>query len=298
MSKTKIEWADRVWNPVTGCTKISEGCKNCYAERMSKRLAGRCGYPKDYPFKVTMHPERLKELDGLKKPSKIFVCSMGDLFHYFVPFDFIGSVFEEMICHAQHTFMVLTKRPARMKDFIDWYFGEDEIIPSNIWLGVSAENQAAADERIPILLQTRAAVRFVSCEPLLGKISLNELHYQDVVSIDALRGLYGFPIPHEPTGAKLDWVIVGGETSPRARPCHPDWVRGLRDQCQAAQVPFFFKSWGEWIPAYQILQKMTTRTSMKFHHWNDGAEATRVGKKASGRLLDGREWDETPEVRE
>ena len=259
MAKTRIEWAEVVWNPVSGCTPISEGCQNCYAKRMATRLKGRYGYPEDEPFKVTLHPEKLKEPLKWKKPRRVFVCSMGDLFHEQVPDEYIAKVWEVMNNASQHTFLVLTKRPQRMKDFLarlGWYTHDREVNPAeavldeggkytlkNVWLGVTAENQQRADERIPILLQIPAAVRFVSIEPMLGPVVIPE----------------EWP----------DWVICGGETGPGARPIHPDWVRSLRDQCQAAGTPFFFKSWGEW------------------------AEH-KVGKKKAGRLLDGRTWDEIP----
>ena len=259
MAKTRIEWAEVVWNPVSGCTPISEGCQNCYAKRMANRLRGRCGYPADDPFRVTLHPEKLEEPLKWKKPRRVFVCSMGDLFHEQVPDEYIAKVWEVMSNASQHTFLVLTKRPQRMKDFLarlGWYIHDRDGYPmeavldeggkytlKNVWLGVTAENQQRADERIPILLQIPAAVRFVSIEPMLGPVVIPE----------------EWP----------DWVICGGETGPGARPIHPDWVRSLRDQCQVAGTPFFFKSWGEW------------------------AEH-KVGKKKAGRLLDGRTWDEIP----
>ena len=186
MAQTKIEWADAVWNPVTGCTPISEGCQNCYAERMATRLKGRYGYPEDEPFKVTLHPEKLKEPLKWKKPRRVFVCSMGDLFHEQVPDGYIAKVWEVMSNASQHTFLVLTKRPQRMEDFLarlGWYTHDREVNPAeavldeggkytlkNVWLGVTAENQQRADERIPILLQIPAALRFVSIEPMLGPV--------------------------------------------------------------------------------------------------------------------------------
>lgn len=195
MSKSKIEWTDAVWNPVSGCTKVSEGCAHCYAERMSKRLAGRCGYPKDNPFRVTLHPDKLEDPLKWKKPRRIFVNSMSDLFHEDVSDEFIFQVFNTMANAAWicgHTFMVLTKRPERMKRILEAIKDdlEEQAMPKklpngmtqqkmtfpfplrNIWLGVSVENQAAADERIPLLLQTPAAVRFISAEPLLGPLDL------------------------------------------------------------------------------------------------------------------------------
>ena len=297
---TKIEWCKnkdggqgKTWNPVTGCTKISPGCQNCYAERMSKRLRGRCGYDAENPFKVTLRPNRLEEPLRWRKPSMIFVCSMGDLFYEGVPFHYIYSVFITMKHCPQHTFLVLTKRPKRMKEFIvDCYAYEspsgDEkgvhILP-NVWLGVTAENRPMWDERVNILKQLAAAKRFVCYEPALG--SLGEVD---------LSG--------------LDWVICGGETGPHARPMHPDWVRSLRDQCQSAGVPFYFKSWGEWVcrpwssdngrKRELCLGMDGTSVYAQVGHmmgFRKPGEAlmVRVGKKAAGRLLDGREWNEIPE---
>lgn len=267
MGKSKIEWTDRVWNPVTGCTKISDGCKNCYAETMAKRFAGEKGWgTKEDPFAVRLHPDRLNEPLKWKKPSKIFVCSMGDLFHEDVPFEFIDKVFAVMALSPQHTFQVLTKRPERMKGYLademrqvnvaSWFKGGEyyshEVSPwplPNVWLGVTAENQEQADKRIPILLQTPAAVRFVSIEPMVGGVNLKHLRNGDI-STSALSGNQtnmSVVLPWSDTN-KLDWVIVGGESGPGARPMHPDWVRSLRDQCKAANVPFMFKQWGEYAP--------------------------------------------------
>lgn len=256
MGKTKIEWADRVWNPVTGCTKISPGCQNCYAERMAKRLRGRCGYPADDPFRVTLRPERLEEPLRWRKPGMIFVCSMGDLFHDDVPFDFIDRVFKRINGSPQHDFLILTKRPERMREYfarsmkflcaacqgtgcsycLDHGYQNWEMKPySNVWLGVTAENQEMADERIPILLQIPAAVRFVSVEPMLGDINI-----AGYLGWNGLRRM-GDGLLYRWVAPKIDWVICGSETGPHARPAHPDWVRNLRDQCQAAGVPFFLK---------------------------------------------------------
>lgn len=235
MSKSKIEWTDRVWNPVTGCTKISEGCKNCYAERQSKRFAGMNGYPADDPFKVTLHPDRLEEPLHWKKPSRIFVCSMGDLFHGDVTMGFISRVFSTIRRCPQHTFIVLTKRPVKMLHAVNDYV--DGALP-NLWLGVTAENQETADERIPLLLKTPAAVRFVSIEPMLGPVSFRWSAWDGLGTKKITDHLDGLRM--------LDWVICGGESGPGARPMHPDWARSLRDQCKEAAVPFFFKQWGEW----------------------------------------------------
>jgi len=257
---TKIEWTNETWNPVTGCSKVSAGCKHCYAERMSHRLKGRFGYPADDPFKVTLHPDRLNQPLKWKKPRQIFVCSMGDLFHEDVPFEYITRVFDTMVSWRRpswkareaedwenlidpgHTFQVLTKRPERIAPWIEWVqrnqsdYDESGIRPkmttaegwpAHIWLGTSVENQATADERIPHLLKCPAAVRFLSCEPLLGPVDL----VQSVV-----KRRIGDPQP--------DWVICGAETGPGARPMNPDWARSIRDQCKAAGTPYFFKRMG------------------------------------------------------
>jgi len=287
MGRTKIEWADAVWNPVTGCSKVSEGCRNCYAERMAKRLAGRCGYLAEEPFRVTVHPERLEEPLKWRKARRVFVCSMGDLFHEGVPDKMVHEVWDTMAQSSLHTgsiFMLLTKRPERMK----WIM-ENVFVPlPEILHGVSVEDQPTADERIPFLLDTPAAWRFVSYEPALGPVDF--FHIQtDVVEINTLTGEYGVYRPLQgKDGPKLDWVIAGGETGPGARPAHPDWFRSVRNQCQAAGVPFFFKQWGEFQSAYCIEREA---------HPTDGSGdmMTRVGRKNAGRLLDGRTWDGFPE---
>ncbi len=316
MSKSKIEWTDRTWNPVTGCTKISEGCRNCYAERMSKRIAGRAGYPKDEPFKVTLHEGRLEEPLRWTKPSKIFVCSMGDLFHEDVLGEFILKVFDVMHQCPQHTFQVLTKRPENMNDFISemvesGLWGE---IPGHILLGVTAENQEQADKRIPVLLQIPAAKRFVSVEPMLGPVELNYEFNQwlgEEREVDC-GGCSATPVRGQPycpghDAGGIDWVICGGESGPGARPMHPDWVRDLRDQCQEAGVPFLFKQWGEWFPRDQwehnpelVLpdDEFAYHNGAKTHvfkNLNNHFPVHKVGKKKAGRLLDGKVWDEYPE---
>jgi len=285
MTKSKIEWTDRTWNPVTGCTKVSTGCANCYAERWAIRLKGRGGYPVDEPFRVTVHLNRMNEPYKWRNPAKVFVCSMSDLFHEHVPAVNIRDVWEVMEKNPRHTFIILTKRPERAKHL----FGPVIWQLSNVWLGVSAENQQTADERIPILLQIPAAVRFVSCEPLLGAVDLSS-------QFSVLR--------EQTTGNRqlLNWVICGGESGPGARPMHPDWARSLRDQCQAANVPFFFKQWGEWQQVYvnedhKWLVKIVDDKKMKLFGMLSDKTAiniSKVGKKAAGRLLDKKEWNEFP----
>ena len=300
MATTKIEWADKVWNPVTGCTKVSEGCRNCYAETMAKR------FWKDRKFSdVRIHPERLDQPLSWKKPARVFVNSMSDLFHQDVDSRYIGNVFQIMQKAKQHKFLILTKRADRMADILSqWDDGHDPIswpewpLP-NIWLGVSVENQKTADERIPLLMQTAAAVRFVSCEPLLGPLDFWKFATREETfgSMFDHRGSYGFypGLPKEPVKYHegIDWVIVGGESGSNARPMHPDWARSIRDQCVDAGVPFFFKQWGEWVPFEQVeFDPAKERTGIQIG--NQGM--TKIGKKKAGRLLDGREWNEFPEV--
>jgi len=228
-----IEWTESTWNPLTGCTKVSPGCKHCYAERMAVRLQA-MGQPNyAHGFRLTLHERALETPLRWKTPQMVFVNSMSDLFHAGVPLDFIQKVFDVMRRAPQHTFQVLTKRSERLAELsmeIDW--------PANVWMGVSVENQDYV-YRIDHLRQTDARVKFLSLEPLLGP-----LPYLD------LRG--------------IDWVIVGGESGPGARPLKEAWVLSIRDQCQTAQVPFFFKQWGG------------------------------VRKKRAGRLLEGRVWSGMP----
>ena len=228
MLKTKIPYVDKTWNPITGCSAISEGCKNCYAKRMANRLRGRYGYPADDPFKVTFHPDRLKEPEKWKKPCKVFVCSMGDLFHEDVDdFDFEQArldIWHIMESCPQHTFLILTKRPAIMRGFC---MTKEPM--KHIWLGVTAENQDRADDRIPILLSIPAAVHFVSIEPMLGPVNLN-LCWECQVEPRKC---------HEHN--KIDWVIAGPETGPGARECKSEWIEDLYEQCCLANIPFFDK---------------------------------------------------------
>jgi len=241
---SKIEWTDRTWSPVTGCTKISEGCKNCYAERMARRLAGRYGYPAaPNHFDVTVHEDKLEKPLKRKKPTTYFVCSMGDLFHEDVPDDFIGEAFAVMDNAKQHAFQLLTKRPERMREFMDGFqdCGNGYVSP-HIWPGVSVENQETADERIPILLDTPGAVRFVSLEPMLGSVCLDDETETVYLGIETYHHTMETP---DGTGIiwhpGLDWVIVGCESGPNRRPCDINWIRDVRDQCIAADIPFFLK---------------------------------------------------------
>lgn len=335
---TKIEWATDVWNPVTGCTKISPGCQNCYAERMAKRLRGRYGYPVDNPFRVTLHPERMFQPYKWKKPSRVFVCSMSDLFHRNIPFDDIWSIYDTMSGAASikgHTFIVLTKRPERALEFYKWVKQglEDNLKLGkmviswpirNLWLGVTCENQEQADKRIPILLQIPAAVRFLSVEPMLGPVDLR---------LNERWCTYGDGEHHADCETKADHlngIIVGGESGHHARPMHPDWARKVRDDCVEAGVPFFFKQWGEWLPIISIypnadnvtfdtqgkddlygekgLQQKILDINGNFREHNPFRKELpqreeqakkqiwmgKVGKKAAGRELDGKIWNQLP----
>jgi len=287
MGITQIDWADRVWNPVTGCTKVSAGCAHCYAERMSKRLRGRCGYPADDPFKVTLHAERLEEPLHWRKPSRVFVCSMGDLFHEDVPDEFICNVFHVISMATEHIFLILTKRPERLLEYIEGSQVGAFLFFDNVWFGVSVEDQATADERIPLLLQTPAEKRFVSYEPALGPVDFKQATHRDIAKRQRERSITYLK------AVRLDWLIMGGESGPGARPMHPDWARSARDQCQAAGVPFFFKQWGEWAPNCRCdtkrPHKTTSRTQGKM------GCMFRCGKKAAGHILDGHEYREVPE---
>lgn len=283
MNKTKIEWTEATWNPVTGCTKISEGCRNCYAEGIAKRFWGERKFTD-----VQCHPERLSEPAKLKKPSRIFVNSMSDMFHHYIPYEFIKDIWSVMLANQQHTFVILTKRADRMAETVDLLLRDGFGVLPNVWIGVSVENQQAADERILLLLQTPAAVRFVSCEPLLVPVNLG------------LLGTIPHSDPYSLVYQKLNWVICGGESGTRARPMHPNWARSLRDQCQEASVSFFFKQWGEWQLTsereYMELEGNEKLISMDIPGaiGYQKARFRRVGKNRAGRELDGRTWDEYP----
>lgn len=314
--KSSIEWTDRTWNPLSGCSKVSKGCKNCYAERIFNRP-----YPGRRFTDVQMHPERLGQPLSWKKPKLVFVNSMSDLFHEAVPDEFIDQVFAVMALAEQHTFQILTKRPERMLAYLsagedrldaiwDAYqwaihkflyenprvsnkeWGKPKFVPwplPNVMLGVSVEDQETADYRIPRLLQTPAAARFISCEPMIGPVDLTGW-----LSTDG--------------GPRIDWVIAGGESGPNARPMHAAWVRAIRDQCLSADAPFFFKQWGEYvtgriIPDDSFDGGAVVETESRglyaisiSHRLDDEFAAVRVGKKYAGRHLDGRLWEEYPDI--
>lgn len=234
---TKIEWTDLTWNPFTGCSKISPACDNCYAEAMAKRLQKIPATAEKYKngFTPTFHPSELDKPKSWKKPCRIFVVSMGDFFHPANSFDDIAKVFDVMSKVNHHTYFLLTKRPEKIKPFIDFYsyHSDDWVSLTNVWIGVTAENQSMADKRIPILLDAWPLRAFVSLEPMLGPISL--LNFMPVF---AQNRLYF----HD--SGNLDWVIVGGETGRAARPMQPNWAKSIEYRCQQSHVPFFFKKWG------------------------------------------------------
>jgi protein gp37 len=334
---SKIEWCDITVNPFRGCTKVSPACDNCYALPITHRQYYNERLPDDvreaslkavqvrgngpeWSGKVTPVPSQFKKIYALikdKKPKRVFVGSLTDLFHANVDINQVNSLIGCMGAAPQHIFMLLTKRPenalqyCRMFGLMPWppamqmaegveprlcSTPSGEVWPPNVWLGVTAENQAMADERIPILLQIPAAVRFVSVEPMLGPVDLAHLQPDDPpVEIDALAGTHGVLRPHGGENHRLDWVICGGESGPRARPMHPDWARSLRDQCIGAGVPFFFKQWGEWGP----IECAPDNLAPIYQHKKDGVAQNglvyRIGKKAAGRELDGKTWDQRPE---
>jgi protein gp37 len=222
--KTAIEWTDATWNPVTGCTKISAGCDNCYAERFSERFRDTPGHYFKSGFDLTLRPQRLDQPLAWKQPRRIFVNSMSDLFHKSVPVDYINSVFDVMERAGQHVYQVLTKRSSLLRNFVNARYGNGSA-PDHIWLGVSIESPKYL-VRLEHLKQTRAAVRFLSFEPLIERMGTVEM-------------------------SGIKWAIVGGESGHGARPIDPMWVRELRDQCRRQNVAFFFKQWGGRTPKAQ-----------------------------------------------
>jgi len=360
---TSIEWTEATWNPIAGCTVHSPGCTNCYAMRTAARLAiipatapiyaGLTQPSKAGPVwtgKIVVNESTMLAPLRRKKPTMYFVNSMSDLFHESVPDEVIDRVFAVMALCPQHTFQVLTKRSARMREYLSadrpsfvWRATRDLSLTEiqrrnrmerhvrrriflplpNVWLGVSVEDQKRADERIPDLLATPAAVRFLSCEPLLGPVDLTRVCMGESAftpvpgagfdgiktmrfTINALAGVNSFQ------WRGLDWVIVGGESGPGARPMHPDWARSLRDQCAAANVPFFFKQWGEFAPgeiAGEFLHPGRRAKGVEYWdgrwqdcwsevdgHCDDEPDLYRIGKKNAGRLLDGVTHDAMPQV--
>jgi protein gp37 len=306
-----IEWTDATWNPATGCDEVSPGCDRCYAKTFAERWRGTPGHHFEQGFDVVLRPERLDQPLKWKKPRRVFVNSMSDLFHEAIPDEYIVEVFARMWWSPKHTFQVLTKRHGRMRSLLPRI--EEPLrrrerdlalvdcptpltwpLP-NVWLGVSVEDQKWADIRVPALLDTPAAVRWLSCEPLLGPVDLTWCAGVNALEQDWTGGPGGGSGAPHPF---VDWVVVGGESGRGARPMHPDWARGIRDACIAASVPYFFKQWGNWVAPDHMPED--TFMSWDLAHGTDAIDRSapwRVGKKAAGRLLDGRTWDEYP-VRE
>lgn len=340
---SSIEWTDATWNPITGCSVVSPGCTNCYAMRLAgtrlKHIDSRKGLTRDskagpvWTGEVRLNRQWLYQPFDWKKPRRIFVCAHGDLFAENVPDDWILDVFTVMAAADHHTYQVLTKRADRMREFLsrrdllddiyaNWYTftGKPAEVYSwplhNVWCGVSAEDQKRADERVLDLLATPAKLRFVSAEPLLGRIDFGKI---------IRAATFAGKLHPDGKTCPIGWMIVGGESGPGARPMHPDWVRQIRDDFTAAGVPFFFKQWGEYLPVGQSLPgcgKVHGATAvkpgrMKLHYGGtpqqapkrayaergvefastaDGRLTFRVGKKAAGRLLDGIEHSEFPKV--
>ncbi|WP_238241918.1 phage Gp37/Gp68 family protein [Methylobacterium iners] len=347
-----IEWTDATWNPITGCAVISPGCTNCYAMGLAgtrlKNHPSRAGLTLDtaagpvWNGQVRLNEEWLLQPLQWRRPRLIFVCAHGDLFAPGVPDAWIDRVFAVMALADWHTFQVLTKRSARMREYLthplvkariamamakitaksslaEMERGRQIVVQMespegwplpNVWKGVSAEDQRRADQRIPDLLATPAAVRYVSAEPLLGPIDFRAVLKMlggGTLEVDALTGIETMtPVKPDPCrGSRLDWIIVGGESGPGARPMHPAWARAIRDQCEAARVAFHFKQYGAWAPEmrgpdWMILDR-EGGLDVPDDRYPDEAEGeiavTRVGKKAAGRLLDGVEHNGMPEVR-
>ena len=333
---TKIEWTDATWNPITGCSLVSPGCTNCYAMRLAgSRLKyhptreGLTTENKAGPVwngEVRFNEKALMDPLRWKRPRMIFVCAHGDLFAENVPYAWIDKVFAVMSAAHWHTFQVLTKRPERMRSYllsvprefpisaaqielpdeVDFEGRWPHLPLPNVWLGVSVEDQKRAEERLPILLDTPAATRFVSAELLLGPLEI--IRHIRLGDLNSERGL---------SSPSLDWVIAGGESGPGARPMHPDWARSLRDQCNEANVPFFFKQWGNWRKWDDVASGFTncsrfdrlgnvTEARARLHWpYKNGfqqpegdfpwhGEFLRFEKKVAGRLLDGIEHNAMP----
>jgi protein gp37 len=319
--KTGIEWTEATWNPIRGCSKVSDGCRNCYAMHVASRFSDSdqayhglaLRNPPRWTGKIQVVPAHLDDPLKWKRPRRIFVNSMSDLFHEHIPFSEIDRIFNVMYLAKHHTFQILTKRPERMYDYIlrsAWL--SNNPLP-NVWFGVSAEDQDTWDHRVGILHQIPAAVRWVSVEPMLGPIhasndlilwrcsdcEVEDLHHpSDSQYFEFCRDE---AIEQKPA---IDWIVVGGESGNGARPMNPDWARSIRDQCIEAKVPFLFKQWGEWAPwdfdSWEPESFKKTQLDIYYgpYHSSDDIvqHVYRVGKKTAGRMLDGRTWDEYPEV--
>lgn len=321
---TKIEWTDATWNVVTGCEKVSPGCDNCYAETFAERWRGIPGHHFETGFDIALRPERLMLPLRWRKPKRVFVNSMSDLFHKDIPTDYIAQTFAVMALTPQHTYQVLTKRHGRMRSVLNDRCGcgsghapgvhfrsamawavskanpnripgvpddaEERVSNAawplpNVWMGVSVEDQKRADLRIPALVDTPAAVRFLSCEPLLGPVWMADYAWQPCGCCvgeghDEACGTcadYGCDGGHVQA---LHWVIAGGESGHGARAMHPDWVRSLRDQCEQEHVPFFMKQWGEWGPAPFIVR--VCDPDVGWHGTDEELAAAKADSEARG----------------
>lgn len=345
--RSNIEWTDATWNPVTGCTKVSPGCDHCYAETLAERFRGTPGHYYEQGFDVVLRPDKLDQPLRWTKPRMVFVNSMSDLFHDEIPDEYIARVFAVMAAASRHTFQLLTKRHARMRALLNSYeFVElvrtTPLVPGgdpnphvpwplpNLWLGVSTEDQKWADIRIPFLLATPAAVRWISAEPLLGPIDLDrpacDAHGRRKVVTDAhgrewcgfcaddgFSGELSFGHWLNPLNGGLQWVVTGGESGRGARPLHPDWVRSMRDQCAAQEVPFLHKQNGAYVPVVGEPRPGDVWVHGDGHGatpWTPdtaGAPAGRwsaaadvlvrpVNKRDAGRELDGKTYDGYPVV--
>lgn len=354
---TRIEWADHTFNPWTGCQKVSPACDHCYAEATAKRAPSTFGgWGPGAERKRTSESYWRQPLLWSKRAAKagtrprVFCASMADIMDKAAPIEWFVDAIDLMRVTPHLIWLLLTKRPQMIRqrleaafahlakgtdrgDLLEWIAGWLQgLPPENIWLGITAENQDELVRRTPHVLAVPAAKRFLSMEPLLGPVRLDRLPHGDESDIDALRGEIVFTPQHvavrpEPLGARIDWVIAGGESGPKARPSHPDWFRSLRDQCQAAGVPFFFKQWGEWREAPWKLARRADESPEVYKQRSEAEAAThflistgepwpldhkpwsierddekpahaiglhRIGKKTAGALLDGREWREVP----
>lgn len=319
-ANSKIEWTHHTFNPWRGCTKVSDGCKFCYAETMSGRNPSTLGVWGPRGTRVIAaesYWRQPRKWDAEAKAAgerrRVFCASLADVFEG--PETMPGAAWSDveksrqrllaLITETPHLdWLLLTKRPQNAVEFARPEWGDEW--PHNVWLGTSVENQAAADERIPHLLNVPARVRFLSCEPLLGPVDLSPWIGPDVVdvssmSLEEFRAARAAQHRRVAARPRLHWVIVGGESGPKARPMHPEWARGLRDQCVAAGVAFHFKQWGEWVGGvgqesmYISLQNGESMAGgVTTHAWGRGYVSDRRGKAKAGRLLDGREWDELP----
>lgn len=296
MENSKIEWTHHTFNPWIGCTKVSDGCKFCYAEHlMDKRLSRVQWGPQGTRQRTSAanwnKPRQWnKRLEGTGRRERVFCASLADVFEDRPELEeWRSDLFDLIVDTPNLDWLLLTKRPENVQRMLPYWVGKGEQIAPSVWIGTSVENQEQADKRIPELLRIPAAVRFLSCEPLLGPVDLRAYLYPMFAADD--------PRYFE-RGSAVDWVIVGGESGQQARPMHPEWARSLRDQCQRAGVPFLFKQWGEWLVSSHMVQGVHPDPGVYAWPWKRADDLTmmvKVGKKFAGRLLDGREWSEFPQ---